>query len=220
VTFSLVYAFTENFMLPLSHDEVVHGKGSLLSRMPGDEWQRFANLRALYAWMFTHPGAKLLFMGSEFGQFSEWKHDETLLWNLLKFDFHKGVSEMVKAMNKLYREEKAMYELNFEAEGFEWIDYSDNKNCVISFYRKSKGAKEKLLVVGNFTPNAHEEYRIGVDEKGSFKEIFNSDSAEFGGSNFLNKGTVKTKKESLHGRENSVNLRIPPMGFIILRPSK
>jgi 1,4-alpha-glucan branching enzyme len=170
--------------------------------------------------MFTHPGAKLLFMGSEFGQFSEWKHDETLLWNLLKFDFHKGVSEMVKAMNKLYREEKAMYELNFEAEGFEWIDYSDNKNCVISFYRKSKGAKEKLLVVGNFTPNAHEEYRIGVDEKGSFKEIFNSDSAEFGGSNFLNKGTVKTKKESLHGRENSVNLRIPPMGFTILRPSK
>ena len=220
VTFSLVYAFTENFMLPLSHDEVVHGKGSLLSRMPGDEWQRFANLRALYAWMFTHPGAKLLFMGSEFGQFSEWKHDETLLWNLLKFDLHNGISEMVKAMNKLYREEKAMHELNFEAEGFEWIDYSDEKNCVLSFYRKSKGAKQKLLVVGNFTPNAHEEYKIGVDEKGSFKEIFNSDSDQFGGSNFLNKGTIKTKKESLHGRENSVTLRIPPMGFTVLKPTK
>jgi len=220
VTFSLVYAFTENFMLPLSHDEVVHGKGSLLSRMPGDEWQRFANLRALYAWMFTHPGAKLLFMGSEFGQFSEWKHDETLLWNLLKFDHHHGISEMVKAMNKLYREEKAMHELNFEAEGFEWIDYSDNKNCVLSFYRKSKGAKQKLLVVGNFTPNAHEEYKIGVDEKGSFDEIFNSDSPEFGGSNFLNKGKIKTKKESLHNRENSVTLRIPPMGFTVLKPSK
>lgn len=220
VTFSLVYAFTENFMLPLSHDEVVHGKGSLLSRMPGDEWQRFANLRALYAWMFTHPGAKLLFMGCEFGQFSEWKHDETLLWNLLKFDLHKGISEMVKAMNKLYTEEKAMHELDFDEDGFEWIDYSDSKNCVLAFYRKSKGAKQKLLVVGNFTPNAHDEYKIGVDEKGSFKEIFNSDSAQFGGSDFLNKGVIKTKKESLHGRENSVTLRIPPMGFSVLKPTK
>ncbi|MEM9050866.1 MAG: 1,4-alpha-glucan branching protein GlgB [Bacteroidota bacterium] len=220
VTFSLVYAFTENFMLPLSHDEVVHGKGSLLSRMPGDEWQRFANLRALYAWMFTHPGAKLLFMGSEFGQFSEWKHDETLLWNLLKFDFHNGVSEMVKELNKLYKTEKAMHELNFDGDGFEWIDYSDNQNCVLSFYRKSKNGKQKLLVVGNFTPNAHEEYKIGVDESGSFKEIFNSDSAEFGGSGFLNKRTLKTKKESLHGRENSIKLRIPPMGFTVLKPAK
>lgn len=220
VTFSLVYAFTENFMLPLSHDEVVHGKGSLLSRMPGDEWQRFANLRALYAWMFTHPGAKLLFMGCEFGQFSEWKHDETLLWDLRKFDLHNGVSEMVKAMNKLYREEKALYELNFEAEGFEWIDYSDNKNSVISFYRKSKNAKQKLLVVGNFSLNAHNEYNIGVDEKGGFKEIFNSDNAQFGGSNFLNKGTLKTKEAPLHGRENSLTLRIPPMGFTVLKLAK
>jgi 1,4-alpha-glucan branching enzyme len=220
VTFSLVYAFTENFMLPLSHDEVVHGKGSLLSRMPGDEWQRFANLRALYAWMFTHPGAKLLFMGSEFGQFSEWKHDETLLWNLLQFDFHQGISEMVKSLNKLYREEKAMYESNFEGAGFEWIDYSDNQNCVLSFYRKSKSGKQKLLVVGNFTPTAHDHYNIGVDEKGSFKEIFNSDQKEFGGSGFLNKSTIKTTNKPLHGRENSVALRIPPMGFTVLKPTK
>jgi len=220
VTFSLVYAFTENFMLPLSHDEVVHGKGSLLSRMPGDEWQRFANLRALYAWMFTHSGAKLLFMGSEFGQFSEWKHDETLLWDLLGFDLHRGVSSMIKELNRLYRTEKALHELNFDGEGFEWIDYSDNQNCVLSFYRKSTAAKQKLLVVGNFTPNAHEEYNIGVDEIGSFKEIFNSDSSEFGGSGFLNKDTIKTMSDPLHGRENSIKLRIPPMGFTILKPTK
>ena len=220
LTFSLVYAFTENFMLPLSHDEVVHGKGSLLARMPGDEWQRFANLRALYSWMFTHPGAKLLFMGSEFAQFSEWKHDENLLWNLYKFDFHNGVSKLVKALNELYKKEPALHELNFEGGGFEWIDYGDNKNCVVSFYRKSKNGKKRLLIVGSFTPVAHEQYQIGVDEEGSYKEIFNSDHTEYGGSGILNSKPLKIEDAPLHGRKRSVTLRIPPLGFTVLKPTK
>jgi len=218
ITFSLVYAFTENFMLPLSHDEVVHGKGSLLGRMPGDEWQRFANLRTLYAWMFTHPGTKLLFMGSEFAQFTEWKHDETLLWNLYQFDYHRGVSEMVKDLNKLYRGEKALHELSFDQDGFEWIDYGDNKNCIISFYRK--GRKEKLLVVGNFAPAAHENYRIGITDKLNFEEVFNSDSKKYGGSGFGNSGVLKGEIEPLHGRDFSLELRIPPLGFVVLKPKK
>lgn len=217
VTFSLVYAFTENFMLPLSHDEVVHGKGSLLARMPGDEWQRFANLRTLYSWMFTHPGTNLLFMGSEFGQFSEWKHDETLLWNLYQFDFHKGVAELVKDLNALYRSEEALYQCNFSESGFEWIDYGDTKNCIISFYRKNKSGKKKLLVVGNFAPLTHENYRIGVSEKAEYREVFNSDSPKYGGSGVTNETTVQAAEEPLHGRDFSVELRLPPLGFIVLK---
>jgi 1,4-alpha-glucan branching enzyme len=217
VTFSLVYAFTENFMLPLSHDEVVHGKGSLLGRMPGDEWQRFANLRALYAWMFTHPGTKLLFMGSEFAQFSEWKHDETLLWNLYEFDYHRGVVNLVKDLNAFYKSEEALHELNFDADGFEWIDYGDHKNCVIAFYRKSR--KEKLLIVGNFAPQAHENYRIGVSDPGSYEEVFNSDHDRYGGSGVRNEGRLKAEKSALHGRDYSLELRIPPLGFVALKPA-
>jgi 1,4-alpha-glucan branching enzyme len=219
LTFSLVYAFSENFMLPLSHDEVVHGKGSILSRMPGDEWQRFANIRALYAWMYTHPGAKLLFMGNEFAQFSEWKHDESLLWNLYGFDYHSGVAEMVKELNELYRKNKALYELNFSGEGFEWVDYGDTKNSIVCFYRKSKGGEKKVLVLGNFTPVAHDRYRIGVDETGKFKEIFNSDSMRFGGSDFVNLSPIKVTDEPSHGRAHSIELRIPPLGFVVLEPS-
>ncbi len=220
ITFSLVYAFSENFMLPLSHDEVVHGKGSLLSRMPGDEWQRFANLRALYSWMYVHPGAKLLFMGNEFAQFSEWKHDETLFWNLYDFKYHKGMAELVKELNAVYRSTPALYELNFSGEGFEWIDYDDTRNSVISFYRKGKNGKKKIVVIGNFTPVAHDQYRIGVDESGSFKEIFNSDSARFGGSDFINLPGISTQAEPAHGRPNSLELKLPPLGFVILEKSK
>ncbi len=220
ITFSLAYAFNENFMLPFSHDEVVHGKGSLLSRMPGDEWQRFANIRVLYSWMFTHPGTKLLFMGNEFAQFSEWKHDESLLWNLYGFSYHSGIAEMVKELNELYRGQEALYELNFSGPGFEWIDYSDNKNSILCFYRKSKGGGKKLLIVGNFTPVSHEVYRVGVDETGNFKEIFNSDSLRFGGSGFVNQSLVKASEESAHGRSHSVEIRVPPLGFVVLEPTR
>ncbi|MCA1750712.1 MAG: 1,4-alpha-glucan branching protein GlgB [Cryomorphaceae bacterium] len=224
LTFSLVYAFNENFMLPLSHDEVVHGKGSLLSRMPGDEWQRFANIRALYAWMYTHPGAKLMFMGSEFAQFSEWKHDESLLWNLHNFELHSGISELVTDLNELYKSEKALYENSFSQDGFEWIDYGDTKNSVVTFYRKgkTKGKKkaEKLLVVGNFTPVSHDRYRVGVDETGGFEEIFNSDALRYGGSGVENATKVKTEKTPSHGRPRSVEIKVPPLGFTVLRPVK
>jgi len=220
ITFSLAYAFNENFMLPFSHDEVVHGKGSLLSRMPGDEWQRFANIRVLYSWMFTHPGTKLLFMGNEFAQFSEWKHDESLLWNLYGFKYHSGIAELVKELNELYRNHEALYDLNFSGEGFEWIDYGDNKNSILCFYRKNKGGDKKLLVLGNFTPVPHDVYRVGVDESTGFKEIFNSDSLRFGGSGFVNESIVKASKETAHGRSHSVEIRVPPLGFVVLEPTQ
>ncbi len=215
ITFSLVYAFSENFMLPLSHDEVVHGKGSILSRMPGDNWQRFANVRTLFSWMYFHPGVKLLFMGNEFAQKDEWRHDDSLAWNSLQGSNHKGVSELVKALNKLYRSEKALYELNFDYEGFEWIDYGDAKNSVIAFYRKGK--EERLLILGNFGVRAIDNYEIGVDEEGFFKEIFNSDKKEFEGSGFINTELIETVNFPKHSRENTVSLRIPPMGFTVLK---
>lgn len=222
LTFSLVYAFNENFMLPLSHDEVVHGKGSLLSRMPGDEWQRFANLRALYAWMYTHPGTKLLFMGNEFGQFSEWKHDESLLWNLYKFEQHSGIAEMIAELNDLYRNQPALHEKNFEADGFEWIDFADTKNSVVCFYRmgklNAKGQAKKLLVVGNFTPMMHEQYRIGVDDAKTYKEIFTSDALRFGGSGVTNEKPVKVEQTASHGRSQSIEVKVPPLGFAIFEP--
>ncbi len=224
LTFSLVYAFNENFVLPLSHDEVVHGKGSLLGRMPGDEWQRFANLRALYSWMYMHPGGKMLFMGNEFAQFSEWKHDESLLWNLLNFELHSGISDLVTELNALYKSEKALYENSFSPEGFEWIDYGDEKNSVICFYRKGKAAGKKkaprLLVVGNFTPMTHDKYRIGADESGTFEEIFNSDALRFGGSGVTNDGKIKAQKQPSHGREYSLEIKLPPLGFTVLKHVK
>src|SRR5690554_3918565 len=185
VTFSLVYAFSENFMLPLSHDEVVHGRGSILSKMPGDNWQKFANVRALYSWMYFHPGAKLLFMGNEFAQKSGWMHDHSLSWNELNNELHKGISELVKALNKLYKSEPALYELSFDYNGFEWIDYGDSKNSIIAFYRKGEN-DNSLLIIGNFGVMAHEIYELGVNEEGKFKEIFNSDEKRFGGSGFVN----------------------------------
>ncbi len=220
VTFSLVYAFTENFMLPLSHDEVVHGKGSLLSRMPGDEWQRFANLRTLISWMYMHPGGKLLFMGNEFGQFSEWNHDEGLLWKLFEFNYHKGMAELVKELNGLLRREPALYEHNFVPAGFEWIDFGDVKNSVISFYRKGKKPDDSLVVVGCFTPKAHNEYTIGVNEEGEYEEIFNSDAVKFGGSGFENGGIIKSHSEYSHDRPHSITIRIPPLGFAVFKVKK
>lgn len=217
ITFSTTYAFTENFMLPLSHDEVVHGKGSLYNRMPGDDWQKRANLRLLYAYMFTHPGTKLLFMGSEFGQVEEWKHDHTLQWNLLDRKENKGLFTCIQALNGLYKNQPALYEHSFEAHGFEWIDYNDAANSVISYIRKGENPADDVIVVCNFTPIPRENYCIGVHYAGVWKEILNTDAEQFGGSGVLNAQPIVTKEVSMHYRDNSITLTLPPLGVIVLK---
>ncbi|MBX2966805.1 MAG: 1,4-alpha-glucan branching protein GlgB [Cyclobacteriaceae bacterium] len=217
ITFSIMYAFTENFMLPLSHDEVVHGKGSLIGRMPGDEWQRFANLRLLFGYMYTHPGTKLLFMGGEFGQTSEWNHDQSLDWHLLQYAPHKGVQTLVKDLNALYKQEAALYQYAFEDRGFEWVDYSDQQNSVIVYQRKAEQKEDLLLVVCNFTPQTLQQYRVGVPYRGQWKEIFNSDELQYGGSGVLNQGKLVTSPIKYHNHNNSVNLSLPPLGITIIK---
>ncbi len=217
ITFSLVYAFTENFMLPLSHDEVVYGKGAIIDRMPGDEWQRFANLRTLYTFMYTHPGTKLLFMGGEFGQTSEWDFKGSLDWHLMQYEPHQGVSTLIKDLNQLYKDEKALYEKGFSAEGFEWIDHSDADASVMSYIRKSDQENETLLVVCNFTPVPREKYRIGVPRSKKWKEILNSDDKKYWGSGQSNSKVIKTENEGWQRREQSVVLNLPPLGVLILK---
>ena len=217
ITFSLMYAFTENFMLPLSHDEVVHGKGPLVDKMPGDEWQKFANLRALYAYMYAHPGTKLLFMGGEFGQTQEWRHDQSLDWHLNEYAPHGALQWMVKKLNDFYRSEPAFYEHQFKPEGFEWIDINDWQNSVISFVRKGHQEQNNVYVVINFTPVVRENYRIGVPKKGYLKEVFNTDDVEFHGSGVLNSGSLETLPIPMHGKERSVNLTLPPLGAVFLK---
>ncbi|MCM4156689.1 1,4-alpha-glucan branching protein GlgB [Gramella sp. AN32] len=216
ITFSMTYTFTENFTLPLSHDEVVYGKKSLLGRMPGDEWQRFANLRLLYSYMFTHPGTKLLFMGAEIGQYEEWNFDTSLDWHLLEHDSHKGIKETLIALNHLYKNQPALYEKQFSAEGFEWISYEDSQNSVLSFMRKGENPKDDLIVICNFTPNVLENYTIGINTTGKLKEIFNSDDKKFGGSGIGNK-TIAIKKEGFHGRKQSANIKLPPLGTVVFQ---
>ncbi|NBW36609.1 MAG: 1,4-alpha-glucan branching protein GlgB [Cytophagia bacterium] len=220
ITFSIMYAFTENFMLPLSHDEVVHGKGPIIGRMTGDEWRRFANLRLLYSYMYTHPGTKLLFMGAEFGQTSEWKHDLSLDWHLLQYDFHKGIQTLFKELNALYKAEPALYQFAFEARGFEWIDYNDRENSVMLYLRKAERKEDQLLVVCNFTPEVRQHYRIGVGIRGYWKEIFNSDQKRYGGSGLLNQGSIQTSPVKYHGRDYSISLSLPPLGISILKLEK
>ena len=215
ITFSLAYAFTENFMLPLSHDEVVYGKNSILGRMPGDEWQRFANLRLLYGYMFTHPGTKLLFMGSEFGQYNEWDFQESLDWNLLEFKPHKDMQNYYKSLNAIYKNTPALYEKGFSAEGFEWISYDDHENCVISYIRKGYKEKENVVVVCNLTPAVRKSYKIGVTAKGKLVEIFNSDAEAFGGSGIENKKQTTIKKESWNGKDYSAEITLPPLAVTI-----
>jgi 1,4-alpha-glucan branching enzyme len=215
ITFSIIYAFTENFMLPLSHDEVVHGKGSLLGKMPGDEWQKFANLRLLYTYMFTHPGSKLLFMGAEIAQSAEWNHDRSLDWHLLQYPFHQGVQTLVKELNRLYQSEKALYQYAFEARGFHWIDYNDRDSSVIAFQRIADTKEELLIVVCNFTPAVRYHYRIGVPYRGQWKEIFNSDDQKFGGSGVLNKGLETTSPVKYHGQDYSISLTLPPLAVTV-----
>lgn len=217
ITFSIMYAFTENFMLPLSHDEVVHGKGSLLGRMPGDEWQRFANLRLMFAYMFMHPGSKLLFMGAEFAQSSEWKHDNSLDWFLLQYPFHKGVSSLIRDLNAFYRHEAALYHYAFDQRGFQWVDYADQENSVVIFQRKSDKKEDTLIVICNFTPEARQHYRIGAPYRGQWKEVFSSDHANYGGSNVVNHGLMPTTPVKYHGSDYSFAITLPPLGISVVK---
>ena len=217
ITFSLTYAFTENFMLPLSHDEVVYGKKSILGKMPGDEWQRFANLRLLYGYMFTHPGTNLLFMGSEFGQYEEWNFEKSLDWNLLEFEPHQKAKNYFAALNKFYKTAPALFEKGFSNEGFEWLSYDDSENSVISYLRKGKNAVNDLIVVCNFTPNTLTTYKIGVPKKGKLFEVFTSDSKEFGGSGVVNTKPITIKKEVWNGKEYTAELTLPPLGITIFK---
>jgi 1,4-alpha-glucan branching enzyme len=217
LTFSMVYAFTEQFMLPLSHDEVVHGKGSILARMPGDEWQRFANLRTLYGFMFTHPGSKLLFMGCDFGQSEEWNFQQSLDWHLLQYKPHAGLQELIKALNTLYRKEPALYKQNYSADSFEWIDFSDHAQSVISYIRKCGNSAEDIIVVCNLTPIPRKNYRIGSPSSGVWKMIINTDDKKYFGSGSVRKKTFTAEAEAMHGKSNSLNLDLPPMAVICLK---
>ncbi|MGV8880220.1 MAG: 1,4-alpha-glucan branching protein GlgB [Sphingobacteriaceae bacterium] len=217
ITFSTVYAFTENFMLPFSHDEVVHGKGSMLNKMPGDEWQKFANLRLLYSYMFTHSGTKLLFMGCEFGQSSEWNFKYSLDWHLMEFAPHQGMKELVKALNHLYRSEPALYEKSFESDGFEWIDGGNAADSILVYSRKGNDPKDDLIIVLNMTPVTRHHYRTGVPHDGKWKEIFNSNSEEYWGSGSGNPEAVTSETTYWHGKDQSITLTIPPLGAIVLK---
>ncbi len=218
LTFSLWYTFSENFLLPLSHDEVVHGKGSLFGKMAGDEWQKFANLRLLFGYMYTHPGKKLLFMGDEIGQWREWNHDESIEWHALDYSSHQGVQRWVKDLNLLYKNEPALFELDFDDNGFEWVDFSDSEKSIISFIRKSSTTNEFVLVVCNLTPIPYQNYRIGVPVAGSWQEILNSDAKVYGGSGQGNMGGVETEPIPAHGKHQSISLTLPPLGIIIFKP--
>ena len=217
LTFSLLYAFTERFMLPLSHDEVVHGKGSLLRKMPGDDWQKFANLRLLLSLMYSFPGKKLLFMGAELGQWDEWYHERSLDWHLLDYEPHRGIQHLVDDLNHMYRKETSLYQVDFHYSGFEWIDFHDASNSVISFERKAANGKERIVVVLNFTPVPREHYRIGVPEKGAYTELLNSDSQYYGGSNIGNAGLIKSEDIPMHSRPHSLQLVLPPLGALFLK---
>jgi 1,4-alpha-glucan branching enzyme len=203
-------------MLVLSHDEVVHGKGSLLNKMPGDEWQKFANLRMLYAWMYAHPGRKLLFMGGEFGQWSEWNHSRSLDWHLLAGNLHDGLRRMVQHLNWLYTHEPALHQLEDSHEGFEWIDFHDADASVVSFLRKSASG-EALVVVVNATPVPRSDYRVGVPEHGFYREILNTDAETYGGSNVGNSGGLWAHHHGWQGRPHSLLLKLPPLGVLILK---
>lgn len=217
MTFSMLYAFNENFVLPLSHDEVVHGKGSLINKMPGDEWQKFANLRAYYGFMWGHPGKKLLFMGGEFGQWQEWNFNTALEWKALEVENHTGVQNFVADLNTLYQNEPALYEDDFDWTGFEWIDANDNDNCVFSFIRKAKHSDAFVVVISNFTPLVREGYQVGVPQPGYYEEILNSDSEYYWGSNIGNDGGQKTEDGPMHGYEQSLLLTLPPLSTIMLK---
>jgi 1,4-alpha-glucan branching enzyme len=217
LTFSVWYAFTENFVLPLSHDEVVHGKGALIGKMPGDEWQKSANLRLLFGYMYGHPGKKLLFMGGEFAQWKEWNHDESIEWHALEYPSHQGVRKWVKDLNHLYRNEPALYEMDFSLDGFEWIDFHDWEQSVIGFIRKSKSSGESVLVACNFTSVPRYDYRIGVPHGGFWRELINSDSEIYGGSGCGNSGGVEADAIRSQKRHFSLSLTLPPLSVLFFK---
>ncbi len=220
MTFSMLYAFTENFVLPLSHDEVVHGKSSLLHKMPGDMWQQFANLRLLFGYHYSHPGKKLLFMGGEFGQRSEWNHDSSLEWHMLEFESHRGLQRLAADLNRLYAAERALHQVDFDWHGFEWVDCNDADSGVLSFLRRAKDPADFLVIVANFTPVVRNNYRVGVPEAGHYQEILNTDAAIYGGSNAGNLGGATAEPIPWLGRSHSLNLRLPPLGVLILKPQR
>ncbi len=217
ITFSMLYAFQENFLLPISHDEVVHGKASLIHKMPGDEWQRFANVRAFLAYMYCHPGKKLLFMGCEFGQYEEWDYNSGLHWELLTFDYHRKLQTLARELNLLYRAQPALYEVDYHWSGFEWVDFHDVDHSIISFLRRAENPDDFLLVCCNFTPQPHRSYRIGVPAEGLYEEVFNTDAATYGGSNLGNAGLVPSQPIKMHGRPNSLSLTLPPLGVAVFK---
>jgi 1,4-alpha-glucan branching enzyme len=217
LTFSIWYAFYENFILSLSHDEVVYGKGSLLRKMPGDDWQKFANLRLLFGYMYGHPGKKLIFMGGEFGQWDEWYHESSLDWHLLEYPLHQGVRNWIRDLNHLYKYEPALHELDFGLEGFEWIDCHDWEGSIISFLRKGKKRGDLFLVVCNFTPVPRQNYRIGIPRGGFWKEALNSDSQTYGGSGHGNFGGLEASPIPSHGGYHSLSLSIPPLGVLFFK---
>jgi 1,4-alpha-glucan branching enzyme len=217
LTFRMLYSFQENFVLPLSHDEVVHGKGSLIGKMPGDEWQRFANLRLLFAYMYAQPGKKLMFMGCEFGQVREWAHDSSLEWHVLQYLTHNGMQKWVAELNRAYRDEPGLHVLDNLAEGFEWVDCNDNLTSTISLLRKTESPKDTVLVVCNFTPVIREGYRVGVPHGGYWRELLNSDAKEYGGTGVGNLGGVHAEATEAHGRPHSLRLTLPPLGALFLK---
>jgi len=217
LTFSLNYAFTENFMLPLSHDEVVYGKKAIVDKMPGDEWQRFANLRLLYSFMYTHPGTKLLFQGGEFGQTSEWNFQTSLDWHLLQYDVHKGAQSLVKDLNKFYKKEKALFEKQFSTEGFEWIDHGDHQNSVLSYIRKGENEKDNVIIVLNLTPVPRENYRIGLPKSGSLKQVFNSDDKKYYGTGEYKNTKLTAEEKEWNNRQHSLELTLPPLSMIAFK---
>ena len=220
VTFSLLYAFNENFILPFSHDEVVHGKGSMFGKIPRDDWQKAATLRALYGYMYSHPGKKLMFMGSEFGQGREWDHDRSLDWNMLGDPLHAGLQRFVRDLNHVYAAERALHEVDFDPPGFQWIDCNDNEKSVVSLIRRSKGGAEFVVAVLNFTPVPRDGYRIGVPEAGTYVELLNSDADIYGGGNVGNGGSIVAEAIPSHGHDQSLSLSLPPLGFLMLKVSR
>jgi 1,4-alpha-glucan branching enzyme len=217
LTFRMLYAFTENFILPLSHDEVVHGKGSLLSKMPGDDWQKFANLRLLYGYMYGQPGKKLLFMGSELGQWNEWYHESSLDWHLLQYAPHEGIQRWVQDLNRFYRGEPALFEFDLNYRGFEWIAANDSDQSVLTFLRKGGTTDTVILIVCNFTPVPRTDYRVGVPRGGFWREALNSDAKDYWGSGMGNGGGVMADATPSHGQAFSLNLTLPPLAAVFLR---
>ena len=218
LTFRMIYAFSEHFVLPLSHDEVVHGKGSLLGKMAGDDWQKFANLRLLFGYMYTQPGRKLLFMGDELAQWREWDHDASLDWHLLDYEPHRGVQTWVRDLNHLYRSTPALHAFDDDWHGFSWVDCTDAEQSVLVYLRRGPEPDDLLLVACNFTPVPRSNYRVGVERDGDWIEVLNGDAPIYGGSGVGNLGRVRAAPVAQHGQPQSLNLTLPPLALLILRP--